>query len=127
MTKWHDDKNKWRMNADTPIPIGDEWNRDPNPSYICNYCQRTMSKLTDRSGLSPSWYCTNCSIEVDPSITEVRSKSPLSTRDEPPEHPYVAFPPEPELKRKKKEIKGGLKAMTEKGSIRVTSYKEGKG
>jgi hypothetical protein len=85
-----------------------------------------MSKLTDRSGLSPSWYCTNCSIEVDPSITEVRSKSPLTTRDEPPDNPAVAYPPEPELKRKKTELPGAFDVLRKRG-MRFTSYTENKG
>jgi hypothetical protein len=126
MTRYYDSSHRYKPKEDTPIPIGEQWTRDPNPSYICNYCQRTMSKLTDRSGLSPSWYCTHCSIEVDPSITEVRSKSPLTTRDEPPDNPVVSIPPEPSLRKKKKEIKGGLVELQKRG-IKVTSFTESKG
>ena len=127
MTKYISDKNKFVGNKDTPVTIGDEWTGDPNPSYYCNYCQRRLSKLQGRSGENVVYYCVTCSIEVDPSLTELRSASKLSVPDGPIEHPSVAFPPEPELKRKKTEIKGGLKALSETGHIKIKNYTESKG
>jgi hypothetical protein len=37
--------------------------------------------------------------------------------------PYVAHPPEPELRRKKTEVKGGLAALQKRG-MKITSYSE---
>ena len=49
-----------------------------------------------------------CSIEY-PEESEIKSKSHLSTPQRSNnQNPYVAYPPEPELKRKKTKIKGGL-------------------
>lgn len=63
-----------------------------------------------------------------PDKSEAKSKSHLSTPQKSNnENPRVAYPPEPSIGRKKKEIKGGLKALSERGSIRITSYTESKG
>jgi hypothetical protein len=85
-----------------------------------------LSKLTDSSGQNQNYYCNHCSIEFNPSKSEVRSKSKLTTPEGPPETPYVAYPPEPELRKKKVEIKGGLAELQKRG-ISITSYTESKG
>ena len=124
MTRYYDSTHKYRPTEDTPIPIGDEWTRDPNPSYICNFCNRTLTKLIDSSGQNTSYYCSACSIEVDPSLTEVRSQARLTTPDGPPDTPYVSTNfPEPTVGRKKKELTGSFKVLRDKG-MRFTSVTE---
>jgi hypothetical protein len=59
-------------------------------------------------------------------IEDLRSESYLETSGGPVEDPSLSYAPEPQLKRKRKEIKGGLKALQDKG-IHITSYKEGVG
>lgn len=63
---------------------------------------------------------------MNPEETDVRSDSPLTTSDGPIEHPSVAYPPEPELKRKKTEIKGGLAELQKRG-FKIKNYTESKG
>jgi hypothetical protein len=82
-------------------------------------------KLIDSSGQNVSYYCPKCTIEY-PDQSEIKSKSSLSTPQKSNnENPAVAYPPEPGLRSKKIEIKGGLKSLQHKG-VKVTSYVEGK-
>ena len=90
---------------------------DSREEHYCPCCQLRLSRLIDSSGLNTSYYCNHCSIEVIPSLTEVRSASKLVTPEGPVESPSVSYPPE---------IKGGLAELKKRG-IRITSYKEGKG
>jgi hypothetical protein len=92
--------------------------------FYCDSCHRNLNKLIDKSGENISYYCNNCNVETFPT-EQIRSKSRLSTPDGPIEEPGVSYAPEIGL-RKKKEVKGGLRAMQEKG-YKITNYKEGKG
>jgi hypothetical protein len=42
-------------------------------------------------------------------------------------NPFVSYVPEAGLKRRNKEIKGGVKTISERPGVKVTSYSEGKG
>jgi hypothetical protein len=127
MTRYFNEKNKFNKDDDSIISVRNYQEDTGSKTYYCNYCQRNLVELTDRSGLSPSWYCPNCSIEVDPSLTEVRSKSPLSVPEGPPEHPLATTKfVEPTVGKKPVEPKGAFAALKAKG-IKITSYKEEKG
>jgi hypothetical protein len=125
MTDYYNKKNKWRRDKDTPISIRN-YEHDEPKTYYCNNCNRTLNKLIDSSGQNVSYYCNHCSIEVIPSLTEVRSASKLVTPEGPIENPSVSYPPEVTIGRTPPEIKGGLAELKKRG-IRITSYKEGKG
>jgi hypothetical protein len=58
--------------------------------------------------------------------SEVKSKLHVSTPSESNPTPYPAYPPEPKLRKKKIETKGGLAHLQKRG-IKVTSYTESKG
>jgi hypothetical protein len=60
------------------IWMGDEYTGPDRIEYICNYCNRTLTRLTDRSGNNESWYCNNCSIEFNPGDEQIRQKRRLS-------------------------------------------------
>jgi hypothetical protein len=100
------------------------------PKYtVFSKCNRILSKLQDRNGANESFYCSSCSIEVFPSEVEsLRSKNKLTT----PEGVYNQTPyastkfTEPDLRKKKVEIKGGLAELQKRG-IKITSYTESKG
>jgi hypothetical protein len=127
MTKYLDDQHKYRQNNDTPIVYDEEeWYAESRPPYICDYCHHTLYKLQDRSGLSISWYCNNCKVEYDPEV-ELRSKSKISMSEGPVTNPSVSYAPETGIKRNKKEVKGGLKVLSERHGVKVTSYSESKG
>jgi hypothetical protein len=131
MTKYLENKNPWsrKKPAETPITLGEEeWYAESRPPYICDFCHRTLIKLQDRSILNTSWFCNSCNAEYDPeSESELRSKTSLTMSEGPVTNPSTAYAPEVGLKRKDKEIKGGLKKLSERSGVRVTSYKEGKG
>jgi hypothetical protein len=127
MTKYTDSRNR-EISADTGVPISlpNYEQIESRKEFYCPYCQLKLSRLTDRSGLSQSWYCPKCVIDY-PDQSKVKSRSSLSTPQKSNnENPAVAYPPEPGLRSKKIEIKGGLKSLQQKG-VKVTSYVEGKG
>ena len=127
MTKYFQDKNRFEKNDDTPISVRNYEQMDSHKEFFCPYCQLKLSRLTDRSGLSPSWYCTKCTIEY-PDQSEVKSKSSLSTpRKSNNDNPLASTKfKEPTVGKEPTEIKGGLKALQQRG-IKITSYTEGKG
>jgi hypothetical protein len=125
MTNYYDKKNKWRMNKDTPISIRN-YEHDEPKTYYCNNCNRTLNKLIDSSGQNESYYCNYCSIEVIPSLTEVRSASKLVTPEGPVESPSVSYPPEPTIGRTPVEPKGVFKLFKDRG-MKIKNYKEEKG
>ena len=58
---------------------------------------------------------------------EVRSKPRVTTPSGRNTVPYISLEdPDAKFKRKKKEYKGGFKQLN-RGTIRITSYREGKG
>jgi hypothetical protein len=63
---------------------------------------------------------------VDVDVENTRSKSKLEVPNRI-EEPAIGIAPEPTLKRKKTEVKGGLKVLSERHGVKVTPYTEGKG
>jgi hypothetical protein len=127
MTKYYNDRNKFRIDNDTPIslPNYEQIEIDSHTERFCPYCQFKLSRIIDSSGMNPNWYCSKCVINY-PDKSETKSKSHLSTPQQKSnnERPAVAFTPEPELKRKKVEVKGGLAELAKRGSIKITHYTE---
>src|SRR5262245_51081908 len=127
MTKYHD-KHFSSFKNDMAI-VGEEEIKQienkGNNNFICEFCRCTLIKIIDSSGQNPSYYCSHCGI-TKYDIVDLRSESYIETSDGPVEDPSLSYAPEPRLKRKRKEIKGGLKALQDKG-IHISSYKEGVG
>jgi hypothetical protein len=125
MTKYYDNNNKWRRDKDTPISVRN-YEHDEPKTYYCNNCNRTLNKPIDSSGQNTSYYCNNCSIEVIPSLTEVRSASKLVTPEGPIESPSISYPPDLTIGKTPVEPKGVFAEMKKKG-IKITNYREEKG
>jgi hypothetical protein len=128
MTKYTDRNYRIGIQKDSPIVAGEEEIRqveNRGREYICSTCRRTLVKLVDYSGENISYFCNFCSPETLPT-TELRSKSKISTPTGMITEPAVSLVPEVGIKRKKKEVKGGLKTLQDRG-INITHYKEGKG
>jgi hypothetical protein len=125
MTKYHDNKYFARFNNDIAI-VGEKQVREienkKDKEFICEFCRCTLSKLVDASGENVSYYCNRCSITTY-DTDELRSESYLEMSDGPIENPSISYAPEPELKRKKKQYKGGFEALQAKG-FNITSYTE---
>jgi hypothetical protein len=127
MTIYHDRNRRGREPNDTPVSIGDEWNRDPRREYVCSYCNRTMIKLQDRNSANISFFCSMCNIQTNEEETDnLRTRSRLQMPEGVNTTPYIAHTPEPGLKRKKVEVKGGLAELQKRG-IRIKNYTESKG
>jgi hypothetical protein len=128
MTKYNDDKHRGIRKEETPIVAS--YNTNEYKTLTCRWCNHVLHSIIDSSGQNSNLYCSNCSITYPNDDTEdLRSKSKLITPDitDHSSNPAVSYPPEVELKRKKKEVKGGLKSLAERGSINITSYSENKG
>jgi hypothetical protein len=129
LTKYNDNRNRGIPNPDLPIslPNYEQIEIDSREERYCPYCNIRLSRLIDSSGLNPNWYCSKCVINY-PNKSESKSKSRLSTPQKSNnERPAVAFPPEPGLRRKKTEVKGGLAELQRRSGIKITSYTESKG
>ena len=114
-----------RKEDDTPISLHNYEQIDSRTEHYCPFCQLKLSRLVDRSGLNPSYYCSKCVIEY-PDESDVKSKSYMLTPQKFNPTPYTAYAPEPELGKKKTEIKDGLAELQKRG-VRITSYKESRG
>jgi hypothetical protein len=120
--------NYAKPNDDDKVIISSEYFQDERPSFICSICNRTLSRLTDSGGQNSTYWCRNCSVEFDPELENVRRESKISVPDRNHETLVATTPGQDYLNKKVEinhtpEIKGGLKALKDKG-IRITSYQE---
>jgi hypothetical protein len=105
--------------------IGDEWNQEDHPIFLCSWCNRDLVRLSDRNNQGESWFCRNCQIPFEPSETQLRKKSKLGTQREEIEPEVTSIQTDPtkavEINHTP-ELRGGFAAMAKKGTIRFTSY-----
>jgi hypothetical protein len=104
----------------------DAWNNPERPEYACSYCSRLLVRLADRNNQSESWFCRNCQTSYEPSKTEIRKRSKLTTkRGEIIEPDICSIGGTPDISLKKPvELKGGFAQLAKKGTIRITHYEE---
>jgi hypothetical protein len=130
-TKYFNEQNRNKgishdNSYDTPITTTDYTQYESrNVTRYCPYCQVSLSRLIDSSGLNPSWYCSRCVIEY-PDKTKVKSKSRLATTEQSNnnDNPLTSYSPERTLGKDKPDYQGGFKVLSQKGTIRITDYKE---
>ena len=109
---------------DDKVIISSEYFEDDRPSYICSICNQTLIRLTDAGMNNTSFWCRNCSVEFDPENENVRRESKISVPDRNIEPAVSTTPGIPDISlHKEPEIKGGLKALQQKG-LKITDYKE---
>lgn len=88
---------------------------------ICNYC----SQVVDVRISEDEYYCNTCQITIIPSIQDVRRVQDLEVPQGVSEETLIVHPPEPHEQdvriRKGPVVKGGLKALQNKG-LKITSY-----
>jgi len=115
-----------RSGQSDKVVVSSEYFEDTTPSFICSICNQTLIRLTDSSMQNTAFWCRNCSVEFDPENENVRRESKLSVPDRNIE-PAVSTTPsinEDSIAiRHVPEIKGGLKALQQKG-LKITEYKE---
>jgi hypothetical protein len=117
-------QNSNSLNNKDKVIISSEYYEDDRPSYICSICNRTLNRLSDAGGNNQTYYCRFCNVEFDPESENVRRESKLSVPDRNIEPAVATTPGIPDISiRKEPEIKGGLKALQQKG-LKITNYKE---
>jgi predicted RNA-binding Zn-ribbon protein involved in translation (DUF1610 family) len=110
------------------VTIGNEWTGEDRPTYYCDNCHCTLVRLSDSNNQNESYYCNRCSIDY-PDTTNIRQQLKVTVPDRNTETLVSTTPGQDYLNksvqiRKEQEIKGGLKALQQKG-IKITNYKEG--
>jgi hypothetical protein len=117
-------QNSNSLNNKDKVIISSEYYEDDRPSYICSICNRTLNRLSDAGGNNQTYYCRFCNVEFVPESENVRRESKLSVPDRNIEPAVATTPGIPDISiRKEPEIKGGLKALQQKG-LKITNYKE---
>jgi hypothetical protein len=101
---------------------------DNKPIYQCSYCNRTLVKLSDSKGDSPSFYCKSCNIEVLGSDADgLRRKSKLNVPKSRNTGVLVSTTPGIDYEnikiQKGVEVKGGLAELKKRG-LKITDYNE---
>jgi hypothetical protein len=108
------------------VTIGDEWTGEERPSYICNFCNQTLIRLTDTGQNNTSFWCRSCSVEFDPESENLRKESKITVPDRNIQPAVTSIQTnmadEVEI-RHTPEIKGSFKALRDKG-LKITNYKE---
>ena len=117
-------QNSNSLNNKDKVIISSEYYEDDRLSYICSICNRILNRLSDAGGNNQTYYCRFCNVEFDPESENVRRESKLSVPDRNIEPAVATTPGIPDISiRKEPEIKGGLKALQQKG-LKITNYKE---
>jgi hypothetical protein len=111
---------------DDKVTISSEYYENVRPSFICSICNQTLVRLTDAGGNNNTYWCRNCSVEFDPESENIRRESRIIVPDRNIE-PAVATTPGIDADsvaiKHEPEIKGGLKALRDKG-LKITHNEE---
>ena len=84
-----------------------------------------MHRLTDRSGLSPSWYCSFCNSETHSEETDnLRTRSRLQMPEGVNTVPYSSTKfPEVTVGKTPPPVRGSFKTLQDRG-MRIRNYKD---
>jgi hypothetical protein len=61
--------------SDDKVIISSEYHKNDRPSYLCSFCNFTLSKLQDAGQNNTIYFCTRCSIEFNPESENLRRES----------------------------------------------------
>ena len=108
------------------VTIGDELTGPERVEYICNHCHQNLVKISDRQGNNEEWFCRTCSIGYA-DTQQIRHKQRISVPDRNEEtlvtciqHDYNK---DVEI-RHTPELRGGIAALSKKGTIRITKFED---
>src|SRR5215204_6861605 len=122
-------KKSSRINYTKPtndkVVISSEYYTNDRPSYICSFCNQTLSRLTDSGGQNTAYWCRHCSVEFDPEAENLRKESKLTVPDRNIEPAVTSIQTnmadEVEI-RHTPPLRGGFAELQKKG-LKITSYK----
>jgi hypothetical protein len=107
---------------DKVIIAGEEYEAPEITTFICNYCNLDLIKLSDSSGNNVSWYCNHCSIPFEPENESIRHKQKLEVPDRNIEPAIATTPGIPDVSiRHTPPIRGGFAELQKKG-IKIKDY-----
>jgi hypothetical protein len=107
---------------DKVVIAGEQYEGPEVTTFICNYCNRDLTKLSDSSGRNISWYCNNCSIPFEPENESIRHKQKLEVPDRNVEPAIATTPGIPDISiRHTPPIRGGFAELKAKG-LKITDY-----
>jgi hypothetical protein len=117
--------SKGKPKEDKVVIAGEAYEAPEVTTFICNYCNRDLIKLSDSSGNNISWYCNHCSIPFEPENESIRHKQKLEVPDRNVEPAAATTPGIRDISiRHEPELKGGALALSKKGTIRFTHYED---
>ena len=110
---------------DDKVVISSEYYTNDRPSYICSFCNQTLFRLTDAGQNNTTFWCRNCSVELDPESENLRKESKIIVPDKNIEPAIATTPGIPDISiRHEPELKDGALALSKKGTIRFTHYQD---
>jgi DNA-directed RNA polymerase subunit RPC12/RpoP len=115
---------KGLQKPDDKIVISSEYYQNERSNYICSFCNRTLSRLTDAGQNNAMYWCINCTVEFDLESENLRKESKLEVPDRNIEPAITIIDMNHDVSiRKEPEIKGAFKELKNKG-LKITNYKE---
>jgi hypothetical protein len=106
------------------VIISSEYYENDRPSYICSFCNRTLSRLSDAGGNNSTYWCRFCSVEFDPESENLRKESKIIVPDRNIEPAVTSIQTDPSKEVEIRHtilLRSGFEALSKKG-LRVTSY-----
>jgi hypothetical protein len=108
---------------DDKVVISSEYYTNDRPSYICSFCNRTLSRLSDAGGNNSTYWCRFCSVEFDPESENLRKESKIVVPDRNIEPAVTSLQTDPSKEveiRHTIPLRSGFEALSKKG-LRFTS------
>src|SRR5918996_3251051 len=102
------------------VVISSECYQNDRPSYMCSFCNCTLSKLQDAGQNDTMYFCTRCSVEFDPAEENLRKESKITVPDRNVEPCVSTTPGIADISiRHTPPIRGGLAELQKKG-LKIT-------
>src|SRR5215204_5292109 len=119
-------KKSSRINYTKPtndkIVISSEYYTNDRPSYICSFCNQTLSRLRDSGGQNSTYWCRHCSVEFNPEDENLRKESKIIVPDRNIEPAITSIGNAPDVSiRHTPPIRGGFAELQKKG-IKIKDY-----
>jgi hypothetical protein len=105
--------------------ISSEYYENNRASFLCSFCNRTLSGLTDAGQNSSMYWCISCQVEFDPEAENLRKESKLIVPDRNEEPAITSIQTDPTKAveiRHVPPIRGGFAELQKKG-LRIKDYR----
>jgi hypothetical protein len=104
------------------IIISSEYYDNDRPSYICSFCNQTLSRLRDSGGQNSTYWCRHCSVEFNPEDENLRKESKIIVPDRNIEPAITSIGNTPDVSiRHTPPIRGGFAEVQKKG-FKIKDY-----